>query len=181
MIHFDPELGQLGGPQARLVPPPEEGDGFVLDLAFGPADVPRLANTVWMATRTGGVVVLDHNGTLANKGDDVWNLDRGDPLDTHDGLAGGYGEIQHVGCRRVSWEILCPGKRRMRSGRGCDARTGQEIGACLLRQISGRGTLNRNRDGGTAARRDPTQHPLPQRGADPGCSGGVSCRSHGDG
>ena len=88
LIHFDPELGQLGGPQARLVPPPEEGDGFVLDLAFGPVDVPQLANTVWMATRTGGVVVLDHKGTLANRGDDVWNFDRGDPLDVHDGLAG---------------------------------------------------------------------------------------------
>lgn len=88
LIHFDVATGQLGGPQARLVPPTQEGDGFVLDMAFGPIDVPALANTVWLATRGGGVAVLDHRGTLANKSDDVWNFDRGGPFGTGDGLSG---------------------------------------------------------------------------------------------
>lgn len=88
VIHFDPELGQLGGAQARFMPPSEtEGDAFVLDLAFGPTAVPALADTVWLATRTGGVAVLDHGGTLASRGDDLWNMDRGAPVGETDGLA----------------------------------------------------------------------------------------------
>lgn len=60
---------------------------FVDDLAFGPADDPALVNTVWMATRDGGLVVLNHKFTLANRNDDVWNLGRDEPFTSADGLA----------------------------------------------------------------------------------------------
>lgn len=60
---------------------------FVDDIAFGPADDPALVNTVWMATRDGGLVVLNHKFTLANRNDDDWNLGRGAPFTSADGLA----------------------------------------------------------------------------------------------
>ena len=87
LIHFDVELGRLGGAAARITPPSGEGDGFVLDMAFGPTSRPDLADTVWLATRSGGVSVVDHGGTLANKNDDVWNFGNGAPLGTDEGLA----------------------------------------------------------------------------------------------
>jgi len=61
-------------------------DDFVEALAFGPADDARLANTVWMGRRKGGLSVLDHRGTLRQRGDDVWDFDRGGPLTAADGL-----------------------------------------------------------------------------------------------
>jgi ligand-binding sensor domain-containing protein len=61
-------------------------DNFVEAIAFGPPDVPALANTVWLATREGGVSVLDHGGTLRDRADDRWNLGRSGPFDTAAGL-----------------------------------------------------------------------------------------------
>ncbi|MBK6769787.1 MAG: hypothetical protein IPG72_12390 [Ardenticatenales bacterium] len=60
---------------------------FVDDIAFGPASDPALVNTVWMASRDGGLVVLNHKFTLANRNDDVWNLGRDVPFTSADGLA----------------------------------------------------------------------------------------------
>jgi len=71
----------------RFTPPSEATGDFVHVIAFGPSDVPALANTVWMATSGSGVHVLDHNGSLRNKVDDIWNFDRGVSFTTEDGLA----------------------------------------------------------------------------------------------
>ncbi|MEO8082789.1 MAG: two-component regulator propeller domain-containing protein [Ardenticatenales bacterium] len=60
---------------------------FVDNIAFGPADDPALVNTVWMATRDSGLVVLNHKFTLANRNDDVWNLGHDAPFTSADGLA----------------------------------------------------------------------------------------------
>ena len=88
LIHFDPTRPQLpSDPKSRVIPPRGEGDSFVLDFAFGAVDDPDLANTIWLATRKGGLAVYDHNGTLANRGDDIWNFDRGGPFTSEDGLS----------------------------------------------------------------------------------------------
>ncbi len=60
---------------------------FVDDIAFGPASDPTLLNTVWMATRDNGLVILNHKFTLANRNDDVWNLGRDAAFTSADGLA----------------------------------------------------------------------------------------------
>lgn len=60
---------------------------FVDDIAFGPASDPALVNTVWMATRDSGLVVLNHKFTLANRNDDVWNLGHDAPFTSADGLS----------------------------------------------------------------------------------------------
>jgi hypothetical protein len=88
LIQFDPTRGQLvAGSDLHIVPPSGEGDSFVLDFAFGPVGDAALKNTVWMATRDGGLAVLDHGGTLATRSDDVWNFDTGAAFTTADGLA----------------------------------------------------------------------------------------------
>ncbi|MFN2115816.1 MAG: two-component regulator propeller domain-containing protein [Anaerolineae bacterium] len=88
LIHFDPTRGQLPtDPSAHVIPPRGEGSGFVLDFAFGDVSDPDLTNTVWLATRDEGIAVFDHNGTLANRNDDVWNFMRGAPLTMADGLS----------------------------------------------------------------------------------------------
>lgn len=71
----------------RFAPPSDVTGDFVHVIAFGPSDVPELANTVWMATSGSGIHVLDHNGTLRNKNDDIWNFDRDTSFTTADGLA----------------------------------------------------------------------------------------------
>ncbi len=89
LIHFDPALAQVPPPVTgiRLSPPPGEGDPFVLDIAFGPAGDPDLANTLWLGTRHGGLAVLDHKGAYASPNQHEWNFDRGAPFDGLDGLA----------------------------------------------------------------------------------------------
>lgn len=69
-------------------------DDFVEGIAFGPADDPDFADTVWLARRKGGLSVLDHNGTLRNRSDDLWDLDRGQPFGAADGL--GADRVQAV-------------------------------------------------------------------------------------
>lgn len=71
----------------RFTPPSDATGDFVHVIAFGPSDIPELANTVWMATSGSGVQVLDHNGSLRTKTDDIWNFDRDTPFTTADGLA----------------------------------------------------------------------------------------------
>ena len=60
---------------------------FVQAIAFGPADDPALVNTLFLATRDGGLSVIDHRGTLRNLDDDIWDFDRGEPFTTSDGLS----------------------------------------------------------------------------------------------
>ncbi len=60
---------------------------FIEAIAFGPADDPALKNTLFLATRDGGLSVIDHRGTLRNFDDDLWDFDRGAPFTTVDGLA----------------------------------------------------------------------------------------------
>ena len=51
------------------------------------AGEPGFENTVWLARRKSGLSVLDHRGTIRNKSDDIWDLDRGGPLTKEYGLA----------------------------------------------------------------------------------------------
>lgn len=60
---------------------------FVESIAFGPAEDPALKNLLFLATRDGGLSVIDHRGTLRNLDDDIWDFDRGEPFTTSDGLA----------------------------------------------------------------------------------------------
>lgn len=70
--------------------------GHVTTLAFGHSDDAQWQNTVWIGTydaATGagrGVCVLDHNGTIGSRGDDVWNGTNpdGECLTTENGLPG---------------------------------------------------------------------------------------------
>lgn len=62
-------------------------DNFVESIAFGPADAPKLKNTVWLGTRDGGLAVLNHGGTLRDRQDDEWNLGRPTAFTLADGLA----------------------------------------------------------------------------------------------
>ena len=59
---------------------------FVQAIAFGPEGDTALENTIFLATRDGGLSVLYHNGTLRNLSDDLWDFDRGEPFTTADGL-----------------------------------------------------------------------------------------------
>jgi ligand-binding sensor domain-containing protein len=56
-------------------------------VTFGPANVPALANTVWLGRAKGGFSVLNHNGTLRNLNDDEWNFGRPQSFTPADGLA----------------------------------------------------------------------------------------------
>jgi len=60
---------------------------FVEAILPGPGDDPRFANTLFLATREGGLSVLDHRGTLRNLDDDIWDFDRGAPFRVQDGLS----------------------------------------------------------------------------------------------
>jgi hypothetical protein len=81
------------------------GGNYVNSIAFGPAEVPALKDTVWLATscagtctdRAGGLSVLNHKNTLFNKNDDVWDLDRGTPFTAGDGLARDRAQAVAVG------------------------------------------------------------------------------------
>lgn len=87
-------------PAQRFDPSDGLGGNTVTDIAFGPADQPALANTVWMTTqcngaclgRRGGLSVLDHRGTMLGRNDDVWDLNRGQPFSGADGLARDRGQ-----------------------------------------------------------------------------------------
>ncbi len=82
-------------PGRRFDPSDGLGGNYVYDIAFGPADEPALANTVWLATvcvgvcsdRRGGMSVLNHRATLFNRADDEWDLGRFEPFTADDGLA----------------------------------------------------------------------------------------------
>lgn len=82
-------------PAQRFDPSAGLGGNTVTAIAFGPADQPALANTVWMTTvcngaclgRRSGLSVLDHKGTLLGRNDDVWDFGRGAPLSGADGMA----------------------------------------------------------------------------------------------
>lgn len=87
-------------PSQRFDPSDGLGGNTVTDIAFGPADQPALANTVWMTTqcngaclgRKGGLSVLDHRGTMLGRNDDIWDLNRGQPFSGADGLARDRGQ-----------------------------------------------------------------------------------------
>jgi hypothetical protein len=85
VIHFDPKLNIIPPPTTgiRYAPPPGEGDPFVLDIAFGEGDQ---ANTVWMATRGAGLMVLNHRGSISSPNDDIWNFGQLAPFDRQAGL-----------------------------------------------------------------------------------------------
>ena len=82
-------------PSQRFDPSEGQGGNTVTAIAFGPADQPALANTVWMATqcngaclgRRGGLSILDHKGSLLGRNDDVWDFGRGAPFSGVDGMA----------------------------------------------------------------------------------------------
>jgi hypothetical protein len=87
-IAFVGDQGAFTDEQWRIYRP---GGGlesaFVKGIAFGPRDVPTLANTVWLATSNRGLAVVDHKGTVRNQADDQWFLGRGGPFTAADGLA----------------------------------------------------------------------------------------------
>ncbi len=68
---------------------------YVDAIAFGPQGDPTWQNTVWISThqslsyRGEGISVLNHGGTVDDRGDDVWNSQNptpGKPITTDDGL-----------------------------------------------------------------------------------------------
>jgi ligand-binding sensor domain-containing protein len=88
VMYFPETEKQIIDESSRRFDLPEGvADDFVEAIAFGPAGDPELENTVWLARRKGGVSVLDHNGTLRRRTDDIWTFDRGSPLTMADGLA----------------------------------------------------------------------------------------------
>jgi ligand-binding sensor domain-containing protein len=67
--------------------PDRQGGESVLAIAFGPAEDPALAHTVWLARSKGGLSVLNHRGTLRQRQDDEWNFGRPQAFGMADGLA----------------------------------------------------------------------------------------------
>jgi sugar lactone lactonase YvrE len=87
VMFFDASRGLISDDLNRRVEMPDRVIGdTVQSIAFGPEDVPSMANTVWIGRSLGGVSVLDHRGTIALRGDDIWNFDRGYSFTTEDGL-----------------------------------------------------------------------------------------------
>jgi ligand-binding sensor domain-containing protein len=88
VLAFDASRGLIPDDPDRRISLPERRIGDVVQaIAFGPAENPSLANTVWLGSSLGGLSVLDHRGTVLLRGDDVWNLGRGAGFNSGDGLA----------------------------------------------------------------------------------------------
>lgn len=88
VMYFRSDEADIVDDQSRRIDIPGRLPGETVDaLALGPADVPELANTVWLARSRGGLSVLDHKGSLRDRKDDVWNFGLSDEAFTRaDGL-----------------------------------------------------------------------------------------------